>query len=300
MTAFGAGRMALPAERSAFSDYHLRSESPEVSTPPRHLCLEVGPEGLERFSGCIPYAMCYSGFVEEAESADGADGWDLASLDQLTPTRAGEALQDMITGRSGEFSWLRAPAGLLALWPTFTSEFDSPGFRWRYHQVAPNSRCPAESTQLRMDSSLDHYLVQALLPYAAYQIVAAQGFSDTCGDSQDRFFMRIQFWVGMMNNFSVFTPVLNAPEPAFTPADLPPELVVSDQVSNIGGRAEWFGTVMRSLNSDLFGSRQSTGAPPSQHTIRALRTVNSRATKLLMTAGCLTSPATTRSTGPTG
>lgn len=224
------------------SDYNLGKESPPVEIAPKTLCLELSPEDAYNDEERLRWARCRTGYSETYTGQEAGAG--LAHAVEILD------MAKLLERRVSPVTTERAPAELLATWPSFASVFDLPGFHWRYHEVS-HETCERDFGWSPVPGA-KLWLVQALQPYVAYRLVGFGGVSETCDDDRLRAFFRVQFWVGLINHFAVFAPADTAPTTGpYTMRDLPPWLYSNRGGTLLGGRVASFGQWTRAVSVSI-------------------------------------------------
>ena len=173
-------------------------------------------------------------------------------VDPATMVRARVQEEDWLASLT-PLSWLRAPPELAENWEGFP--FDAPGIHWFYTQVAAGNdgyfcNPPVTMTHDAPAYNAPSFLVMGLRPFVTYALIRADGDASECCD----YSVRVRFWVGVTNHFSLFLdPTLAAeaeglptsqwPTPPYTTDDLPRELwnpAWSNPVYERGTLVEWW------------------------------------------------------------
>ncbi len=263
-------------------DYHLDKLPPPIVITPRTLCLELRPEGAYSNTSRVRWARCSAGYRETFVGQEAGSGPSLA-LEMVD-------LAKMLEKRVSAVTTERAPAELLATWPSFASVFDLPGFRWRYHEIS-HETCQRDFGWSPV-AGAKLWLVQALQPYVAYRLVGFGGVGETCEDNRLRAFFRVQFWVGLINHFAVFAPADTAASTGpYAIGDLPEWLYSDRGYAKLGGRVAAFGQWTRGVAVKI----QWDGGAEGKQKATAIYPCDSRFEDMEVTyndAGAVTAPCT--------
>ncbi len=169
---------------------------------------------------------------------------DFAEVQGLVFSKADAAARvgDLAQVNGEHYTWFSAPAALTTFWSSPNWAFDHPSCSWLYMAVGYDAANPLPSfLDCRPPVGFDRdfypysFAVSALMPYAAYEVVSVDEPVHEVDANRDGIpentvacvrILRVRYWVGLMNHFSVFltpdnTRNENPPDRRFTTADLP-------------------------------------------------------------------------------
>jgi len=247
------------------SDYTLvPTDGGGGGTPPSDC--EYGDATCESFRyELAPSEVPLAGYTGTDYALDYADCAVLGSLNGYEVT-ADQAVQSAVS-RGGLFfsvnDWLSeltpyaslvAPDDLTSRWSS-KFPFDAPGYTWLYVNVGQGDRdaggCELPSgVKLVNDRPSENeasYLVTALQSYACYSVLRTDG-GDGCPSA-----VRVRYWVGLINHFSLFLDPRTQDSTATVPygtGDLPSEIWdnASANVANRGTLAAWWTAISGGLS----------------------------------------------------